>query len=191
MKSLNLKSYFEKGLTDEEYISFLGENRALHQLHYKKFEIPGEEAKEIKRMKPLKILVLTEPWCGDSLAIFPVIRKIAEFNGTWTIKVVLRDQNLELMDQFLTRGGRAVPIFLFLSNGEDDDYSLIFRWGPRPKAVQEIFETHRQHIKNGKIKKMEVIQKIRNFYARDRGKAILTELLSILKEKEFDLIDYE
>jgi len=186
---MNLKSYFEKGLTDEEYVSLLGKNRALHQQHYKKFEIPEEKAKEIKQMKPLKILVLTEPWCGDSIAIFPVVRKIAEFNDTWTIKVVLRDQNPELMDQFLTRGGRTVPIFLFLSNGEDDDCSLVFRWGPRPKAAQEIFETHRQQIKNGKIKKIEVIKKIRNFYARDQGKAILTELLSILKEKEFDLID--
>jgi hypothetical protein len=185
---MDLKSYFEKGLTYGEYVSLLRENITLHQQHYKKFEIPEKEAKEIKQIKPLKILVLTEPWCGDSLAIFPVVRKIAEFNGTWTIKVLLRDQNLELMDQFLTHGGRAVPIFLFLSDGDDDYCSLVFHWGPRPRAAQEIFEKHRQQIKNGKIEKVEVIKKIRNFYAKDRGKAILTELLSTFKEKEFDLI---
>ena len=183
---MDLKSYFEKALTYEEYVALLGENLALHQQHYKKFEIPGEEAKEIKRIKPLKILVLTEPWCGDSLAIFPVVRKMSETNGTWTVKVLLRDQNTELMDHFLTRGGRAVPIFLFLS--DDEDYSLVFQWGPRPAVTQEIFEKHRQQIEDGKIKKVEVIKKIRYFYAKDRGKAILTELLSTFKEKEFDLI---
>jgi hypothetical protein len=183
---MDLASYFEKALTYEEYVSLLGENLALHQQHYKKFEISWEEAKEIKRIKPLKILVLTEPWCGDSLAIFPVVRKIAEVNGTWMIKVLLRDQNTELMDQFLTHGGRAVPIFLFLS--DEKRYSLLFHWGPRPAVTQEIFEKHRQQIKDGKIKKVEVLKKIRNFYAKDRGKAILSELLSTFKEKEFGLI---
>ncbi len=175
---MDLKAYFEKALPYDEYVTLLEENLALHQQHYRKFEIGEEDAKEIRRFKPLNIIVLTEPWCGDSLAILPVVRKIAETNGKWTLKVLRRDENPELMAQFLTRGSRSVPIFLFLA----DDYSLISHWGPRPRAAQEIFEQYREQFKQGKIEKSEVIKKIRNFYARNRGKAILSELLSFFRE---------
>lgn len=177
---MNLQSEFEKALTYDEYVGLLEGNLDLHRLHYKKFNIsPGEE-KIIKEIKPLKILVLTEPWCGDSLAIFPVVRRIAEINGNWDLKILRRDENPGLMDQFLTRNARAVPIFLFL----DESFSFIFRFGPRPKAAQDIFETYREEFKAGKIDKSEIIKKIRNFYAKDRGKAILTDLLTALKENK-------
>ncbi len=175
---MNLKEYFEKALTYDAYVSLLEDNLALHRRHYGKFEITGEDGERIKAMKPVNIIVLTEPWCGDSLAIFPVVRKIAETNGRWEVKVLRRDENPDLMDRFLTRGGRAVPIFLFLSA----DFSLLFRWGPRPKAAQDIFEQYRDAFKQGKMEKSEVIKKIRNFYARDRGRAILAELLGIFEE---------
>jgi len=175
---MNLKENFEKALTYEEYVSLLDDNLSLHQRHYGKFEISREAGEAIKGIKPLNIIVLTEPWCGDSLAIFPVVRKIAETNGNWELKVLRRDENPDLMDGFLTRGARAVPIFLFLAA----DFSLQFRWGPRPKAAQNIFEQYREEFKQGKIEKSEVIKKIRNFYARNRGQAILAELLGIFKE---------
>jgi hypothetical protein len=175
---MDLKAYFEKALPYDEYVTLLEENLALHQQHYRKFEISEEYANEIRRFKPLNIIVLTEPWCGDSLAILPVVRKIAETNGKWTLKVLRRDENPELMTQFLTRGSRSVPIFLFLS----DDYSLVFPWGPRPRAAQEIFEEYREQFKQGKIEKSEIIKKIRNFYAGNRGKAILRELLEFFRE---------
>jgi len=177
---MDLKAYFEKALTYDQYVELLEDNRELHELHYKKFKAsPGEE-QVIQGIKPLKIIVLTEPWCGDSLAIFPVVRRIAEINGQWEMRILRRDENLELMDQFLTRNARAVPIFLFL----DENYSLIARFGPRPQAAQAIFEMHREEFKSGKIEKAEVIKKIRNFYAKDKGKAILNDLLLIFKEKQ-------
>jgi hypothetical protein len=175
---MNLKSYFEKALSCDEYVELLGDNLPLHQLHYKKFKISPAEEQIIKGIEPLHILVITEPWCGDSLAIFPVIRRITEINDNWTLKILRRDENPELMDQFLTHNARAVPIFLFLR----EDGSLIFRFGPRPQAAQAIFETYREEFKAGKIEKSEVIKKIRNFYGKDRGNAILNDLLAAFSE---------
>jgi hypothetical protein len=176
---MDLTSYCEKAICYDDYVEKLGDNCALHQLHYKKFAMPAEVEQTLKQMKPLKVLVLTEPWCGDSLAIFPVVRKIAEIND-WEIKVLLRDENLDLMERFLTRNARAVPIFLFLA----PDCTLLFKFGPRPTAAQDIFESHRDAINAGEIEKKEVTKKIRNFYAKDRGKAILEQLLDIFKEKD-------
>jgi hypothetical protein len=88
---------------------------------------------------------------------------------------MLRDSNLEFMDEFLTRGARGIPIFLFLNEKSD----LLFKWGPRPKAASDIFESYRDQINEEKIDKKEVIKKIRVYYAKDRGVTTLTELMEV------------
>ncbi|MCP5053100.1 MAG: thioredoxin family protein [bacterium] len=174
---MNFKPYYEAGIDYDQYENLLGENLDLHQLHYKKFKVTKEIKQELNAVKPVRILFLTEPWCGDSLAIFPVMMKIAAVNQ-WPIKFLLRDDNPDLMDQFLTNNGRAIPIIFFL----DDDYSMIFKFGPRPAAAQAIFEEHRADINAGKIEKIDVIKKIRRFYAKDRGKTIANQLIADLKQ---------
>jgi hypothetical protein len=173
---MNFKEYIDRAMNYEKYESVLGEQLAMYRQHYCRFEMSREEEARVKGLKPLTLLVLTEPWCGDSLAIFPVLKKMAEVNGSWDIKILLRDENLDLIDMFLTRGGRAVPLFFFVA----EDYSLILKWGPRPAVAQQIYEDHRAMIERGEIEKKEVIKKIRGFYSKDRGKAIIAELLGLL-----------
>ena len=168
---MNFLKDFNNALSAEDYIELLGDQKQLHQLHYKKAELTNS----LPEFESLKILVITEPWCGDSLAIFPVLLKMFEGRSS-EIKVALRDGNPELIDQFLTNGGRAIPIILVLN---DSGY-LIMKFGPRPKKSQDIFELHRKDIAEGKIEKKEVIQKIRNFYSRDRGNAISIEFINQL-----------
>ncbi len=144
---MNLASEYNMALPYQEYVDMLGSNFNIHELHYKKFSIDKKIAAKIYGYKRLKILIITEPWCSDSLALLPIIRKIAEVNGRWEIKILLRDSNLEIMDQFLLRGARSIPIFLIL----DDQGELLFRWGPRPEATAQIFDNHREKIAEGKI----------------------------------------
>ena len=51
--------------------------------------------------------------------------------------MLLRDQNLELMDQYLTNGtSRAIPIFVFIDqNGNERAV-----WGPRAETVQHFVD---------------------------------------------------
>ncbi len=176
---MDLTPYINKALDAEQYIALLAENLELHHLHYKKFQMSPADEDQLKKVKPLKILVLTEPWCGDSVAIFPVIRKMAEVNQ-WPLKILRRDENLDLMDQFLTGMGRAVPIFLFLA----PDNTLIFKFGPRPEAAQAIFEQYREEFKAGRMEKSEIIKKIRTFYAKNKGTAIFNQLMSLCKQND-------
>ena len=172
---MDLKRAFDGALSYDAYIAILGQHLSLHRLHYKKCIIDHDLVVHIKSLKPANILVITEPWCGDSLALLPVMKKVAEINGQWNIKVCRRDDNPELMDQFLTDGMRAIPIFLFLN----DDFDPLFRWGPRPKATAKIYADHRDLIEEGMIDKQEVIKKIRSFYAKDRGKTSLAEFMKL------------
>jgi len=167
-----LKEYFEKGFTPKQYEELLGEQLKLHQLHYRRAQISDEVISVARTLETQRALVITEPWCGDSLAILPVLLKLVEQVGSGEIRIVLRDQNLELMDRYLTRGGRAIPIVIFL----DEACEELFHWGPRPAAAQAIFEEQREEIKAGRIDKTEVIKQIRNFYGRDRGQSIVEEL---------------
>jgi hypothetical protein len=165
-------------MTYEEYTSILGQNLSLHQLHYRKCIIDPDWILKIKSFKPVKILMITEPWCSDSLALLPIVRRISEINGQWNIKICRRDDNPELMDQFLTNGMRAIPVFLFMN----EKFELLFRWGPRPDEAVRIYEKYRNQIKEGKIDKQEVMKKIRIFYAKDCGKTSLNELMKLTEQ---------
>lgn len=171
-----LQDKFEAGMFIPEYEEKLEDQKALHQHHYKKAQVT-EFLEELKDKIPaLNILVITEPWCGDSLAIVPVILKFIENRDDIQIRFLLRDENLDLIDKYLTKGGRAIPKLVVM----DSEYNELFNWGPRPVDVQEIFEDHRQMITDGEIEKIEVIKKIRAFYSKDRGKTILNDFTSVL-----------
>jgi len=177
---LNYQEEFEKGMSYDDYVGLLDEHLSLHQLHYNKFLIDKKSHSIVESLKPYKILVITEPWCGDSLALLPIIRKISKLNSQWEIRIMLRDSNPKVMDQLLTHGSRGIPIFLFLDGNGD----LQFKWGPRPKKAAQIFENHRRQINEGKLEKMDVIKKIRAYYAKDRGVTTLAELIRIFEENE-------
>ena len=170
---MNLLDEFNKALSINDYMEKLGDQKKLHDLHFKKVRVTDA----FSAQQPLKVLVITEPWCGDSVAILPVLSKFFS-NNSVEMRVALRDENDALMSRFLTNGGKAIPIILVL-NAQGD---LLMRFGPRPKKVQAIFEAYRKDIEAGKIEKKEVGRKIRSFYAKDRGQTILEEFRSELKK---------
>jgi thiol-disulfide isomerase/thioredoxin len=143
----------------------------LHQHHYKRNDVSAYRARIEGKLPELRMIILTEPWCGDSLAIVPTLLKLFEGFENVEIRFVPRDENKDLMQHYLTRGGEAIPVFIVI----DEDFNELFHWGPRPEKVQAIFEEHRADIAAGRIAKADVHKKIRAFYARDRGKTILEE----------------
>lgn len=173
MDKNKFKKYFSEGDSIKDFELTLGEKKRLHELHYKKFSPSEIDVNKLISIGKFNIIVITEPWCGDSLAIFPVFKKMAEINDNWNIKVSYRDENIELIDEFLTKGGRAIPIFLFL----DSDFNLKFKWGPRSETAQKIYEKKRNALKKGEVEKIDVIKDLRKFYAKDRGDEILKEIL--------------
>jgi thiol-disulfide isomerase/thioredoxin len=176
---MNLKQYFKSAISYDAYIKLLNGNCTLHDLHYRKFNITSDIAQQPFINNSYRILVITEPWCGDSLALLPIIRKLSKKAKGWDLRIILRDKNPELIDNFLTHNARAIPIFLFL----DENYKFLQKWGPRPSIAQQIFDDHREQIQNGEIAKQHVIKKIRAFYAKDRGVNSVAELSELLNYK--------
>jgi hypothetical protein len=84
--------------------------------------------------KPQTWLVITEVWCGDGAQNIPVVNKMAQFNPMINLRFVLRDENPELMDCFLTNGAKSIPVVLALN----DQMDVLWKWGPRPVFAQEM-----------------------------------------------------
>lgn len=93
-----------------------------------------------KVAQPQTWILLTEGWCGDAAQNLPVIHKIASITDKINLRIVLRDENLELMDLFLTNGGRSIPKLIAL----DKDNNVLDSWGPRPTIATKMVTDYKQ-----------------------------------------------
>nr|WP_312475908.1 thioredoxin family protein [Neobacillus sp.] len=133
---MDLNSWFEKGMTWGEYVDSMMKNKEEMLSVYERFSLTSEDKSRLESLKEQKLraIVLTEDWCGDALLNNPILMKIAESAGI-ELRFVLRDQNLELMDQYLTNGtSRAIPIYIFI----DQEGNEVEVWGPRAPEVQAL-----------------------------------------------------
>lgn len=140
---MNLVEWFEKGLTPEQYINGMNVNKEGLETILQKFEVPTEDEAFLAKVQAenLRVIVLTEDWCGDAMLNVPILLKLAE-KTNMQVRMLLRDQNLELMDQYLTNGtARAIPIFIFI----DQEGNERVVWGPRaPKLQQYVMDQRSQ-----------------------------------------------
>ena len=134
---------------------------------------PETEMAALNAKPGTKWLILNEHWCGDGAQIVPVQAAIAlASKGRIEARVLFRDQNLELMDQFLTNGGRSIPKTIQL----DSEFRVTTSWGSRPAEAQELVmrvkaDPERAHLYSEELHK---------WYAVDRQQAIQSELRMLL-----------
>ena len=127
-----------------------------------------------KARKKYTILALTEGWCGDAAQIIPLFSKIENENSNFELRILLRDNHLELMDQFLTNGTRSIPKFLFT---ETNTRILKSVWGPRPKEAQELLD----RLKVENISKSELKTQLHTWYAHDKTQSTQNEIEIIIR----------
>ncbi len=124
--------------------------------------------------KPLIWLTITEGWCGDAAQNIPVIEKIASENQLIQTGYLLRDNNLELMDKYLTNGGRAIPIMVCI---DGETFQELGKWGSRPKAIQAYF----QELKDTGIEKDERNELIQRRYNSDKEQSIQADFIELIE----------
>jgi hypothetical protein len=123
--------------------------------------------------RPQTWLVLTEGWCGDAAQSLPVKNALAELNPLISLRLLLRDENLELMDRFLTNGvSRSIPRLIAVDAVTSE---VLFTWGPRPAALQESFEGMRSEGLPFEVIKEE----IQRWYNQNKTVAIEQELAAL------------
>ena len=140
----------------------------------KTIKINEEIANEIQKIDEKQTwLVITESWCGDAAQNLPIIHKLAELNDKIELKLVLRDENLELMDLFLTNKSRSIPKVIIL----DYELNVLNTWGPRPSFATKMVHEYKE--KNGSLD-AHFKQDLQVWYNKDKGKNIQEDFITLI-----------
>jgi len=141
----------------------------------KKLSIGDSQQQAIKNFqKPVIWLVITESWCGDAAHVMPVINKVAQLNDNINLRVVLRDENSELMDLFLTDGARSIPKLIVL---DADTKKILASYGPRPSVVMQMVKDYKKQY--GKLT-AEFKEDLQLWYNKDKGQSTIKDLVALL-----------
>ncbi len=194
----SMKEYIEKSMTFAEYIKLIddllldgkttGENQSDAMFNYgklnrqrmhrlEKMALLNESLKEKARKVSRKQiwLIITEGWCGDAAQNIPVIEKIAAESDNIETRYVLRDENLELMDAYLTNDARSIPKLIAL---DAESLEELGTWGPRPQASMDLFI----ELKHQGLEKPLIMENLQRWYIADKNRTIQAEFEKLLDE---------
>ncbi len=139
---------FAQGLTYDDFKSQMTRNQERFADNERQFQLNSSDLTAFAALpQPVNVLVLAEDWCGDVIDNLPLLGRIAKESGKLNPRVFLRDQNLDIMDQYLKDGQfRSIPVFVFF----DDQWNELGRFIERPESVterrsrlrQELYATH-------------------------------------------------
>ncbi|WP_426062836.1 thioredoxin family protein [Flavobacterium sp. DSP2-3-1] len=119
-------------------------------------------------------LVISEGWCGDAAQLLPIINKMAIESGKIDLRIVLRDENEELMKLFLTNKKKAIPILIFV---DKETGSVLGNWGPRPQAAADLVTDYRKEF--GVIDET-LKTNLQLWYLHDKGISTQNELINLM-----------
>jgi hypothetical protein len=193
-----MENYIKKSMTFAEYIRLIddllltgkttGENQSEAMFNYGKLnrqrmkrlgntvklnESLKEKARSVKRK--MIWLIITEGWCGDAAQNIPVIEKIAFESANIETRYVLRDENLELIDAYLTNNARSIPKLICL---DAETLEEIGTWGPRAQTAMDYFYEMREQ----KMEKPQMMENLQRWYLQDKEQSLEAEFEKLLDD---------
>jgi len=167
------KSTGNEQSTDLLHYSELNEVR-MNRLE-KTLKMDSEVLEKLQNLKSKQTwLVISEGWCGDAAQILPIIKLMANTSENIDLKIVLRDENDDLMAHFLTNGARSIPKLIIL----DENLEVINHWGPRPEAAKNLILDYK--AKHGIVDEPAKIA-LQKWYLDDKGISTMKEIVQIIK----------
>jgi len=160
---------FEQGMTFQQYLDQMGTNKETFTKFLSEIKIRPEDKEALAKLgKKLKVMVITEDWCGDALYNVPVLAKLVEGAPNIELRVFLRDKNADLMDQYLNQGMyRSIPVFAFF----DENMNEVARLLERPSKITDQLEK----------KMLEVRRSMRSENLEQWRQDVVGEVRSLLK----------
>ena len=145
----------------------------------KTLKIDQETTDMIKGYAGKKVtwLVLTESWCGDAAQALPMINKVASLTENISLKLILRDENIDVMNRFLTNGAMSIPKLVMV---DDASGKVVGEWGSRPKIAQQMVVDYKNE--HGTLTP-EFKEELQVWYNKDKGQSMLNDLLELLALK--------
>jgi hypothetical protein len=160
---------------DSAYMQYakLNWSRSLRWLKTNKI-LPEIEAQLNEIQAPQNWVLITEPWCGDAAHIVPIIYQLSTCNALITLRIELRDSEPHRIDQYLTNGGKSIPILIIKDENQND----VAVWGPRPIPCQNLF----QELKSKETPFDDIKEAIQKWYNNDKSITIQKEIIALLTQ---------
>ncbi|MFA5011590.1 MAG: thioredoxin family protein [Ignavibacteria bacterium] len=189
------EEFLMKSLSYDEYIRLTdrllsegkttGENQEPEMIEYTKLNAQrmnriyktSEVKKEFKDVlkENQHWVLITEPWCGDAANSVPVIAKIAESSDKVKLHILFRDENPDVMNEYLTNGSKSIPMLIIL----DENYEEKHVWGPRPAEIQNMVLEFK---KSGEFNMDELKKNLQLWYFNDKTHSTQKEIIELLKK---------
>ncbi len=143
----------------------------------KTIKITEENKVKLNTLKQEYIwLVISEGWCGDAAQLLPIFHKMAlESNKKIEMKIILRDENEEVMHYFLTNGTRSIPKLILI---DKQTGSVLGDWGPRPKEAMALIKNYKkEHAVIDETAKTA----LQIWYLHNKGLSAQNEIIDLMK----------
>lgn len=141
----------------------------------KTLAVPEEVKNTLGKLNKKYIwLVLAEGWCGDAAQLLPIMHKMDEVVAAVDLRIVFRDENDPLMQEFLTNGGRAIPKLIIINAG---NHEVLAAWGPRPEGATRLIKEFK--AKFGVVNE-EAKTELQKWYLHDKGLSTMEEITKIM-----------
>lgn len=141
----------------------------------KTLKMDSEVLKTLQNLKSKQTwLVVSEGWCGDAAQILPIIKLMADSSENIDLKIVFRDENEDLINQFLTNGAKSIPKLIILN----ENLEVINHWGPRPEAAKNLIIDYK--AKHGIVDEPAKIA-LQKWYLEDKGISTQKEIVAMLQ----------
>ncbi|WP_219835851.1 thioredoxin family protein [Paenibacillus sp. R14(2021)] len=132
----NVAGKLGKGISPKQFYDAMQKNQEAFQGWSSRFEWVNGEDREffesINNRDDLRCVIIASDWCGDVVRNVPVVFQAMELTGM-SVEVLIMEEHLDTIDEFLTMGGRSIPIVIIADTGGH----VLGQWGPRPSYVQE------------------------------------------------------
>lgn len=172
--ALALRARYEAAPTLDAFLPTAATNAELWRTAARITKVPDDVVARVAALGgTYHLLVLSEDWCGDAVNSVPYIVRLAELAPNLDARVLPRDQHLDLMDAHLTGTARSIPVVIVY----DDAFDELGWWGPRPAELQAWVMGPGQALE-----KDDRYKEVRTWYARDRGRGTLGEIVALLEQ---------
>jgi thiol-disulfide isomerase/thioredoxin len=171
---LMTRARFDAALRYDQMVASAQKNVELWTLTRRRATVTDADVAAVEALGvPLHLLVLSADWCIDSASSLPFLDALAERAANLDLRILDRDENLDLMDAHLFRGkSRSIPCVI----AYDDQFVEHGAWGPRPTAMQALLESEWAALD----KPAQLAEK-RRWYAKDRGVSSVREIIALLE----------
>lgn len=170
----DIASRYENAPDFPAYLELVDQNRELWRGLWDRARVPEDLLEAARELDgPFHLLALSEDWCGDAVNVLPPVARWVDAVDGLDLRILGRDDNPDLMDAHLTNGtSRSIPVIIVY----DADFNEVGWWGPRPGPLQ------RWVLEEGMaLSKDDRYRQVRRWFARDRGRTTLEELLALLR----------